>query len=113
MCGIVGFIDFNKKSNEAVLSRMSSCLQHRGPDGSGTFFKETTDAGIGLGHRRLSIIDLSAAANQPMHYQGLHIIFNGEIYNYLEIKETLIKHGYQFKSKADTEVILAAYDYWG
>ena len=113
MCGIAGFIDFKKKSTEAELERMSSCLQHRGPDGSGKFFVETAHAAIGLGHRRLSIIDLSETANQPMHYEGLHLVFNGEIYNYNEIRNQLISLGHQFQTHSDTEVILHAWKEWG
>jgi asparagine synthase (glutamine-hydrolysing) len=113
MCGIAGFIDFKKKSTEANLKGMSSCLQHRGPDGQGVYFTETNDAVIGLGHRRLSIIDLSTSANQPMHYDGLHIIFNGEIYNYNEIRENLIAKGHSFITHSDTEVILHSWREWG
>ena len=113
MCGIAGFIDFKKKSTEADLERMSSCLQHRGPDGSGKFFVEAAQAAIGLGHRRLSIIDLSTTANQPMHYKGLHIVFNGEIYNYNEIRNQLISLGHEFQTHSDTEVILHAWQEWG
>ena len=113
MCGIAGFVDFNKSSIEADVSRMSNCLQHRGPDGQGVYFVETNNAAIGLGHRRLSIIDLSHAADQPMHYDGLHIIFNGEIYNYVEIKDELIKKGHQFQTHSDTEVILHSWREWG
>lgn len=113
MCGIVGFIDFKKNSNEAVLKSMSACLQHRGPDGEGTYFTQSNTAQIGLGHRRLSIIDLSTSANQPMHYNGLHIVFNGEIYNYNEIREKLIGLGHHFQTHSDTEVILHAWEEWG
>jgi asparagine synthase (glutamine-hydrolysing) len=113
MCGIAGFIDFKKKSEEADVSSMSACLQHRGPDGSGKYFTETSTATIGFGHRRLSIIDLSETANQPMHYNGLHLIFNGEIYNYNEIRDKLISLGHQFKTHSDTEVILHAWEEWG
>ena len=113
MCGITGFIDFKKMSDEPVLRSMTSCLHHRGPDGEGVFFTETNKAAIGLGHRRLSIIDLSNAANQPMHFDGLHLIFNGEIYNYEEIRNRLIKEGHQFTTHSDTEVILHAWRQWG
>src|SRR4030095_2245192 len=106
MCGIAGFVDFKKKSDEPILREMSSCLAHRGPDGQGIFFLRTEDATIGLGHRRVSIIDLSASGNQPMHYEGLHVIFNGEIYNYNEIREELISLGHHFLTHSDTEVIL-------
>jgi asparagine synthase (glutamine-hydrolysing) len=113
MCGIAGFIDFKKKSSEADLASMTSCLQHRGPDGQGSQFTETNEAAIGLGHRRLSIIDLSHAADQPMHFDGLHIIFNGEIYNYNEIREALIAKGHSFITHSDTEVILHSWREWG
>lgn len=113
MCGIAGFVDFKKRSTEDILRNMSSCLQHRGPDGQGISFSETGSAAIGLGHRRLSIIDLSAAANQPMHYDGLHLIFNGEIYNYEEIRNALIAKGHRFNTHSDTEVILHSWREWG
>jgi asparagine synthase (glutamine-hydrolysing) len=113
MCGIAGFVDFTKRSVEASLQKMASCLQHRGPDGGGTYFVETRQAAIGLGHRRLSIIDLSETANQPMHFAGLHLIFNGEIYNYEEIRNKLISLGHQFQTHSDTEVILHAWQQWG
>ncbi|HUC80444.1 MAG TPA: asparagine synthase (glutamine-hydrolyzing) [Flavisolibacter sp.] len=113
MCGIAGFVDFKKKSTEADVNQMSSCLQHRGPDGSGVYFEESSSAAIGFGHRRLSIIDLSETANQPMHFAGLHLIFNGEIYNYNEIREQLIGLGHQFQTHSDTEVILHAWAQWG
>jgi asparagine synthase (glutamine-hydrolysing) len=113
MCGIAGFVDFKNRSSEAILQNMTSCLQHRGPDGQGVAFAQTNDMIIGLGHRRLSIIDLSAAANQPMQYDGLHIIFNGEIYNYEEIRNELIRKGHQFITHSDTEVILHSWREWG
>src|SRR5829696_3247725 len=110
MCGIAGFVDFKRSSNEDVLARMACAVSHRGPDGQGTYFLETPYAAVGLGHRRLSIIDLSTSANQPMHYKGLHLIFNGEIYNYNEIRDKLIALGHEFKTHSDTEVILHAWD---
>lgn len=113
MCGITGFIDFKKQSSEPLVVKMAASLQHRGPDGQGVFFIESGQASIGLGHRRLSIIDLSTSANQPMHYEGLHIIFNGEIYNYNEIREQLCQQGHRFVTHSDTEVILHAWKQWG
>lgn len=91
---------------------MTDALAHRGPDGEGN---RITDSGtIALGHRRLSIIDLSEAGHQPMQYLGRYfIVHNGEIYNYIELKEELQKKSYSFFSKTDTEVIAAAYDCWG
>ena len=90
---------------------MTAALTHRGPDGEGTW---QNDSGTALlGHRRLSIIDLTAAGQQPLHYINRYtIIHNGEIYNYIELKEELLKKGYSFQSQTDTEVIAAAYDCW-
>jgi len=113
MCGIAGFADFRKGSSEEILSRMSCAIPHRGPDGQGVYFHGEGHAQVGLGHRRLSIIDLSTTANQPMHYKRLHLIFNGEIYNYNEIRDRLIAKGHCFKTHSDTEVILHAWDEWG
>ncbi|GAC1419422.1 MAG: asparagine synthase (glutamine-hydrolyzing) [Flavisolibacter sp.] len=113
MCGITGFIDFAGGSNEGILNKMTEDLAHRGPDGQGIYFSKNQNVFIGLGHRRLSIIDLSTSANQPMHYAGLHIIFNGEIYNYNEIRNELISKGHQFQTHSDTEVILHAWKEWG
>ena len=89
---------------------MTQKLAHRGPDGSGVFFSE----GISLGHRRLSIIDLSKNASQPMMDDGkkVVVVFNGEIYNFKEIKKDLIKK-YKFKSESDTEVIIHGYKEYG
>lgn len=113
MCGIAGFADFSKKTPEETLAKMSCALPHRGPDGQGVYFHQTDEAVIGLGHRRLSIIDLSSAANQPMHYNGLHLIFNGEIYNYNEIRNRLIELGHHFTTHSDSEVILHSWQEWG
>ena len=87
MCGITGFIDFKNRTEEMVLKKMTDSLSHRGPDGDGMYINRTRETFIGLGHRRLSVIDLSNAASQPMQYDGLHIVFNGEIYNYEEIQK--------------------------
>jgi len=109
MCGINGFNFVNKK----ILKQMNDSLRHRGPDAEGSYF----DDGISLGHRRLSVIDLSENGAQPMTYthgeRTATIVFNGEIYNYKEIREKLKKVGYKFKSNSDTEVILASYLEWG
>ena len=113
MCGISGFIDFNKKTDLAILERMNRTLVHRGPDGEGYEIYKTDFADIGLGHRRLSIIDLTQGGSQPQTYKSLHITFNGEIYNYAEIKNQLEKIGHKFVSQSDTEVILHAYSEWG
>ena len=113
MCGIAGFIDFNNKSSLADVKAMAAALPHRGPDGQGEYFHESKTCQVGFGHRRLSIIDLSNAANQPMHYDGLHLIYNGEIYNYNEIRDELIALGHEFKTHSDTEVILHGWRQWG
>jgi asparagine synthase (glutamine-hydrolysing) len=113
MCGIAGVIDFNKASSEAEVNDMIDTLQHRGPDGGAVFMEQLEHTQIGLGHRRLSIIDLSNGGAQPMHLQHLSIVFNGEIYNYKEIKDSLIKKGHVFTSSSDTEVLLHAYLEWG
>lgn len=105
MCGING-ITFR---DEKIIKLMNNTLKHRGPDAlEYKLFPE-----LSLGHARLSIIDLTTAGNQPMTKFGYTIVFNGEIYNYLELKEELITKGYKFTTKTDTEVILAAYDLWG
>jgi asparagine synthase (glutamine-hydrolysing) len=113
MCGISGFIDFNKKTGIEVLEKMNRIMAHRGPDGEGYGMYETADATIGLGHRRLSIIDLTEGGKQPKTFGSLHLTFNGEIYNYAEIKKELEVKGHQFNSHSDSEVILHAYKEWG
>lgn len=96
-----------------MLKRMTDIIRHRGPDGDGHYLEEAQDVFVGLGHRRLSIIDLSNAASQPMYYRDLVLIFNGEIYNYKETKQELIEKGHFFNTHSDTEVILHAYEEWG
>jgi len=113
MCGISGFIDFNKKSNADLLNQMVSTLNHRGPDDLGGKIYDFDTATIGLGQNRLSIIDLSSGGHQPMIYKHLCIAFNGEIYNYKEIKNELLQIGHVFISMSDTEVILHAFEEWG
>jgi asparagine synthase (glutamine-hydrolysing) len=113
MCGITGFIEKSKVSGEVILQNMTNALQHRGPDGMGTILFDGLVTSIGFGHRRLSIIDLQESAGQPMHFQDLSIVFNGEIYNYREIREELEKLGRTFKTNSDTEVVLQAFDEWG
>lgn len=113
MCGIVGFIDSSHGSDDRILRSMVSSLSHRGPDDSGTAIFKTEKSKIGLGHARLSIIDLSTGGHQPMSRGNLNIVFNGEIYNYREIREELVGLGYSFTSDSDTEVILQAFAQWG
>jgi len=111
MCGIAGIIHrTNRKVEEASMLKMLDCIRHRGPDGQGMYFYNN----LALGHRRLSIIDVSEAGAEPMHWNDiLTITFNGEIYNYIELREELKKQGYQFFTDSDTEVLLASYNFWG
>ena len=113
MCGIAGFIDFNKRSSPEILSSCTNILAHRGPDGSGEEFIPETECQVGLGHRRLSIIDLSEGAKQPMAYMHWTLIFNGEIFNYKEIRNELIEAGHSFDTQSDSEVILHSWEEWG
>ncbi|MEQ1797590.1 MAG: asparagine synthase (glutamine-hydrolyzing) [Lacibacter sp.] len=112
MCGIAGIISMNQQHvSTERLKAMTDAIAHRGPDGEGFWINENKT--VGFGHRRLAIIDLSDAAAQPFHYLNRYsITYNGEIYNYIELKEDLLKKGYQFRTQSDTEVILAAYDCW-
>lgn len=113
MCGIAGILSFDPaKLTSERLIRMTDALAHRGPDGEGHWLDPA--AGVGFGHRRLSIIDLSPAGTQPMSCLDKYsIIHNGEIYNHLELREFLESKGYQFNSRTDTEIIPAAYDHFG
>ncbi len=113
MCGISGFIDFKQTSSSKDLQQMTDSLKHRGPDGSGYELFQKSTWQIGLGHRRLSIIDLSETGKQPMRFEHLWITFNGEVYNYAEIKQELIGLNHQFIGHSDTEVILHAFQQWG
>ena len=112
MCGIAGFI--SPRHYREDLQSITQTIQHRGPDAGGLFFESTDGYNTGLGHRRLSIIDLSSAANQPMfsHCGRYVIIYNGELYNYNEVKEDKLR-GYSWKSSGDTEVILECYAKYG
>lgn len=110
MCGISLVISSqNPRVDEKVLRRMNDLIVHRGPDGEGFFF----DDYIGMAHRMLRITDHSELGRQPMHGHNGVLIFNGEIYNYRELRLELNRRGYRFVSDADTEVVLAAYDCWG
>ena len=113
MCGITGFIDFNRSSSVEVLNRMCAAIAHRGPDGNGTSLIELPTVQIGLGHQRLAIIDLTESGKQPMQFAHLDIVFNGEIYNYKAIRNELIALGHHFESQSDTEVILHSFAEWG
>jgi len=114
MCGICGVIQFKDPEpvKRSVLKKMTDAMIHRGPDGDGIF----TDRFVGLGHRRLAVIDLSSAGNQPMlagEDNRYVLVFNGEIYNFKEIRHQLQKAGHQFYSQSDSEVVLRSYMEWG
>ena len=113
MCGIVGFVDWQKKSSENILELMTSSILHRGPDGGDCMLFQNEEAQVGFGHRRLAIIDLTETGVQPMHYKDYCITYNGEIYNFEEIKKELKGLGHQFIGHSDTEMILHAYEQWG
>ena len=109
MCGIAGYISKEKVDIDKFNS-MVDIIEHRGPNDRGVYVNDR----IAFGHRRLSIIDTSNAGHQPYEYRNRYIlIFNGEIYNYKELREELINNGYTFSSQSDTEVLIAAYDYYG
>ena len=112
MCGIFGFTRIGQRDDDvnALLKRMSALLYHRGPDGEGSYF----DDEMALGHRRLSIIDLETGAQPMKDWQKRYVVtFNGEIYNFLQLRETFIKEGFRFRTRSDTEVILTAYEKYG
>ena len=110
MCGIVGVYHFDRAHpvDRVLLMAQTDTLVHRGPNDGGAWISD----GVGLGHRRLSIIDLSPGGHQPMFDETGRwaIVFNGEIYNYLELRAELAESGYAFRTSSDTEVLLAAWD---
>ena len=114
MCGIAGLWNLEGQPvSPAILERFTNSLAHRGPDGNGFYID--SKANLGFGHRRLAIIDTSEGGRQPMSFANgrYWIVFNGEIYNFLELKAELEQHGYQFTTDSDTEIILGGYHYWG
>lgn len=124
MCGICGIIDYTNriKITEGAIRNMCVKLKHRGPDGEGIYLsnglsaeRHSGSAGVGLGHRRLKIIDLSSAGHQPMSNEcgNVWIVFNGEIYNYPELRKSLEANGHVFKSQTDTETIVHLYEDYG
>ena len=111
MCGIAGIVDLNGRPVEKMnIKRMTDAIKHRGPDGEGQW----TQDNVGLGHRRLAIIDLTEAASQPMFSSDgrFVIIYNGELYNYRELRKRLQNLGHQFQTNSDTEVLMAALITW-
>jgi len=117
MCGIVGIWELGNRGRATVSERdltiFTDSLKHRGPDGRGIYIDK--NANLGLGHRRLSIFDLSDSGKQPMAYANNRywITYNGEVYNFIEIRKELEGLGCHFKTNTDTEVIIAAYHKWG
>jgi len=112
MCGLASIVAINGSEIElAVIERMSSIIRHRGPDDSGTYVSKD----VAFGFRRLAILDLSSSGHQPMKAEEgkFVIVFNGEIYNYLELRQELVSLGHRFHSSGDTEVLLRAYIQWG
>ncbi|MFH1378727.1 MAG: asparagine synthase (glutamine-hydrolyzing) [bacterium] len=113
MCGICGFINYTRDKGPEVLRAMTEIMAHRGPDGCGTELLKSD--GVGLGHRRLSIIDLTDNGRQPMTNEDrtIWITYNGEIYNYKDIRKELLQGGHIFRSETDTEIVIHAYEEWG
>src|SRR5690606_1356925 len=112
MCGISGIVDLKGRRpiERGVLRSMNGSLAHRGPDGEGFHF----EPGVGLGHRRLSIIDLEGG-KQPLYNEDETVVvtYNGEIYNYRELASELVSRGHRFRTRCDTEVIVHAWEEWG
>ena len=110
MCGFVGFINRIDNSN-VVLEKMMDRIKHRGPDAEGSYI----DSNIALGHRRLSIIDVSSQGDQPIYNEdsSMVLVFNGEIYNYKKIREKLVEAGHVFKTNTDSEVLIHGYEEYG
>ena len=108
MCGIVGFVN-NKENKEKIIKDMSKKIEHRGPDGEGFYI----DDNCALAHRRLAIIDLNTGA-QPIYNEDNSVVtvYNGEIYNYVELRSELESLGHEFKTKSDTEVLVHGYEEW-
>jgi asparagine synthase (glutamine-hydrolysing) len=115
MCGIAGLVSTKDIVDQAVVENMVSTIAHRGPNHSATRIEHQSGLSVGLGYRRLSIIDLSAAGNQPMTNEmgDLWIIYNGELYNHAELRRELEARGHCYSSQSDTETVLHAYEQWG
>src|SRR4051794_2033233 len=113
MCGIIGIASRSPVSSAGWLDAGCEAMRHRGPDDDGCWWSENKT--VGLAQRRLAIIDLSPGGHQPMHDEThtLTVVFNGEIYNYRELRSLLMSKGHRFRSQSDTEVVLAAYREWG
>ena len=115
MCGICGVINYNNREvKDSIIRKMCTTMKHRGPDDEGVYINNTSSH-VGLGHRRLSIIDLSLAARQPISNENnsVYLVMNGEIYNYKILTEELIRRGHRFKSRSDSEVVVHLYEEYG
>jgi asparagine synthase (glutamine-hydrolysing) len=111
VCGIAGC--YQQRDGQKLVDIMSERIAHRGPDAAGIWDHEDDRVSMQLGHRRLSIIDLSAAADQPLSKHGMTLVYNGELYNYKELRTELVSRGVSFATKSDTEVVLEAWRCWG
>jgi asparagine synthase (glutamine-hydrolysing) len=111
VCGIAGC--YQQTDGQKLVDVMSDRIAHRGPDAAGVWNHEDERVSVQLGHRRLSIIDLSAAADQPLSKHGMTLVYNGELYNYKELRAELVSRGFSFATKSDTEVVLEAWRCWG
>ena len=111
MCGIAGC--YQQADGQKLVDIMTDRIAHRGPDASGSWSHEDERVAVQLGHRRLSIIDLSTAADQPLSKDGLTLVYNGELYNYRTLRAELVVRGVRFVTESDTEVVLEAWRYWG
>ena len=111
MCGVLGIFDRRSPVDLHLAAELRDRMIPRGPDAGGIY--RSADGHVALAHRRLSVIDLSEQANQPMSYRGLHLSYNGEIYNYRELRRELEGRGHRFRSTSDTEALLVAWAEWG
>jgi asparagine synthase (glutamine-hydrolysing) len=111
VCGIAGC--YQQAGGRELVRVMSDRIAHRGPDAAGVWSHEDDRVSVHFGHRRLSIIDLTAAADQPLSKHGLTLVYNGELYNYKELRAELAGHGIGFSTNSDTEVVLEAWRAWG
>ena len=112
MCGIFGSISISEPDQSDLLVRLKT-LEHRGPDGTGSLSYIEDGKYFFFGHQRLALVDLSDRSSQPMSFRGFTLVFNGEIYNYKELRKELLDEGYTFSSQGDTEVLIKAWDFWG
>ena len=114
MCGVCGFVNYKPlPQSSAIIKNMVQCLHHRGPDSNNFVIYADNGTEVALGHTRSAVLDTASAADQPMTYKQFTLVYNGEIYNYKEIRQELSQSGHVFKTNSDTEVLLHAFDKWG